>query len=166
MNLREMRRSLKPWLRRHPILFRSYNAISWTLTRSQAGVTVKRSLSRIAIVLFPTWIRPRCRLADYYARQGNLEKANAIADDLINHKIDFYNFRTYRIGGLYYLQGRYEDAYRVFERMEQRRYKRARELQYDRLRLRAFPSLIFSAIGHLGLLDKYIKAEILGLIPR
>jgi putative glycosyltransferase (TIGR04372 family) len=112
------------------------------------------------------WIEPRCRLAYRYASEGKVEKAVAIADDLLARKIDFYDPTIARLGAVYSLQGRYEDAYRLFERMEERCYEVACELQYDRLGLRFFPSDMYSAIGHIGLLDKYIKAEALGIIPR
>jgi putative glycosyltransferase (TIGR04372 family) len=112
------------------------------------------------------WVEPRCRLAYRYASEGNVDKAVAIADDLLARKLDFYDPTIARLGAVYALQGRYEEAYRLFERMEERCHEVARELQYDRLGLRFFPSDTYSAIGHIGLLDKYIKAEILGIIPR
>jgi len=39
-------------------------------------------------------------------------------------------------------------------------------MQYDRLNLRFFRRSNFAAIGHLGRVDKYIKGEILGILPR
>ena len=165
MVLRRMRKSLKRRLRSHPIASRSYNAISWTFTRSRPAQTVKRSLGRTANALFPMWIEPRCRLAYRYASEGKVEKAVAIADDLLARKIDFFDPTIARLGAVYSLQGRYEEADRLFERMEERCYELACEYQYDRLGLRFFPSDMYSAIGHIGLLDKYIKAETLGIIP-
>ncbi|HEY7300067.1 MAG TPA: TIGR04372 family glycosyltransferase [Xanthobacteraceae bacterium] len=112
------------------------------------------------------WIERRCRLAYRYASEGKVGQAVAIADDLLARKVDLYDPTIARLGAVYSLQGRYEEAYRLFERMEERCHEVARELQYDRLGLRFFPSEMYSAIGHIGLFDKYVKAETLGIIPR
>jgi putative glycosyltransferase (TIGR04372 family) len=166
MVFRRLRKSVKPALKHYPALFRLYRAVSWALTRSSFGMAAKRLVPRIANALFPMWIAPRLGLAYYYAGKGEVRKAIAIADDVLARKPDLYDSRFSRIAAVYSLQGRYEDAYRLFEGMEKRCYEVARELQYDRLGLRFFPGIGFSPIGHLGMLDKYIKAEILGILPR
>jgi putative glycosyltransferase (TIGR04372 family) len=166
MILRRLRKSLKLRLKNYPVLFRLYRGISWALTRSPFGSATKRLVPKIANGLFPMWITPRCGLAYYYAGIGQVQKAVNIADDVLARKPDLYDSRFSRIAAVYSLQGRYEDAYRLFERMEQRCYEVARELQYDRLGLRLFPAIGFSAIGHLGMLDKYTKAELLGMLPK
>jgi len=164
MIFRRLRKSLKARLKRYPIAFRLYEAISRTFTRSHIAVEVKRFFPKMANIVFPVWIGPRYKLARRYAEEGELDKAMAIADDILARKPDFDDFRW--IGSIYWLRGRYHDAHRLFERMEQRRWEIARELQYDRLDLRFFPSIHFAQMGHLGMLDKYIKAEILGIVPR
>jgi putative glycosyltransferase (TIGR04372 family) len=168
MTFRRLRRFLKPRLKRYPPALRLYEAISWAFTRSWPASAAKRSLARGIDLAFPMWIVPRCRLAYHYAVEGDVQTAIAIADDVLARKPELYldNDSFHRLGSIYYLQGRYEDAYRLFERMERRRYEMAHELQYDRLGLRLFSKDEFLAIGHLGMLDKYIKAEILGMIPR
>jgi putative glycosyltransferase (TIGR04372 family) len=172
MIFRKLRKFLKPTLKRYPIAFHSYEAISWALTRSVFGP--KHFFARIVATVFPMWRAPRVRLAQYYFDEGKLDKAIAIADEVLARKPDLYDvlarkpdveFRLYWIGSMLWLQGRYEDAYHLFKRMEERRYEAARELQYARLNLRFFPIDHFRAIGDLGMLDKYIKAEILGMIP-
>ncbi|HEY7300068.1 MAG TPA: TIGR04372 family glycosyltransferase [Xanthobacteraceae bacterium] len=72
----------------------------------------------------------------------------------------------HNIAVIYHSSGRIDDAHRLFERMEDRRRKLARELQYDRLGFRIFSRASFTNIGPLGLLDKYIKADLLDIIPR
>jgi putative glycosyltransferase (TIGR04372 family) len=166
MVFRPLRRFLKPRLKRYPAAFRVYDAMSWAFTRSHAAVEVKRFFPRVGNTIFPMWLGPRYKLARRYAVEGKLDKARAIADDILTRKPDFNDFRIYWIGGIYWLQGRYEDAYRLFERVEVERYELARELQYDRLQLRFFLGMHFTPIGHLGMLDKYVKAEMLGMIPR
>jgi len=164
MIFRRLRKFLKPRLKHYPIAFRLYEAISWTFTRSHFVLEAKRFFLKMANIVCPMWIGPRYKLARRYAAEGELDKAMAIADDILARKPDFNDYRW--IGSIYWLRGRYRDAHRLFERMEQRRREIACELQYDRLDIRFFPSIHFAQIGHLGMLDKYIKAEILGMIPR
>src|SRR5947209_6189814 len=83
-------------------------------TRSAFGMAAKRFVPRIANILFPMWIAPRYGLAYYYAGKGEVQKATAIADDVLARKPDLYDSRFSRIAAVYALQGRYEDAYRVF----------------------------------------------------
>jgi putative glycosyltransferase (TIGR04372 family) len=166
MILRRLRKLLKPRLKRYPIAFRLYEAISWTFTRSRFASSTKRFFAKIANVVFPMWIAPRFGLAYNYALAGDVRRAMDIADDVLARQPDLYDSRLYRIASVYTLQGRYDEAFRLFQRMEERRREIAHELQYDRLGLRFFPSAGFFNIGHLGLLDKYIKAEMLGMIPR
>src|SRR6266536_632541 len=168
MIFRRLRKFLKPRLNRYPPAFRLYEATSWVFTRSPVALAVKRSVASGIDLAFPMWVAPRCRLAYRYAVEGHVQKAIAIADDVLAREPELYlgDDSFHRLGSIYYLQGRYEDAYRLFERIEKRRYEIAREFQYDRLGLRFFSKDGFSAIGHLGMLDKYIKAEILGIIPR
>jgi len=129
---------------------------------------VKSSLATAIDFAFPMWTRPRCRLAYRYAVDGNVQKAIAIADDVLarQSKLALDNDNFLRLASVYWLQGRYEEAHRLFERMEAQRHEIARELQYDRLGLRFFSTDGFLAIGHLGMLDTYIKGEILGLIRK
>jgi putative glycosyltransferase (TIGR04372 family) len=47
-----------------------------------------------------------------------------------------------------------------------RRWQVSRQLQYDRLKLRFFPKRYFWSIGDLGVLDTYLKSQILGLTCR
>ncbi len=168
MIFRRLRKFLKPRLKRYPPALRLYEAISWAFTRSRPASAVKSSLARGIDLVFPMWIAPRGRLAYRYAVEGQVQKAIAIANDVLSRRPELYldDDTIHRLGSIYYLQGRYEDAYRLFGCMEKRRYEMARELQYDRLGLRLFSKDEFLAIGHLGMLDKYIKAEILGMIPR
>jgi putative glycosyltransferase (TIGR04372 family) len=168
MLFRKIRKFLKPKLKHYPHAIRLYESISWLFTRSILAKRVKRSLAQTIDLAFPMLVAPRCRLAYHYAVEGNVQKAIAIADDVLARDPELYlgDDSFHRLGSIYYLQGRYEDAYRLFERMENVRYDVARKLQLDRLNLRFFSKDGFSAIGHLGMLDKYIKAEILGFIPR
>src|SRR5262249_11485663 len=168
MIFRRLRKFLKPKLKSYPPAIRIYGAISWVFTRSRPALAVKRSFAAAIDLTFPMWTRPRCRLAYRYAVEGNVHKAIAIADDVLARqpKPVLDNDNLLRLASIYWLQGRFEDAHRLFERMEERRYQTARELQYDRLRLRVFSTDGFLAIGHLGMLDTYLKGEILGLIPK
>jgi putative glycosyltransferase (TIGR04372 family) len=168
MLFRKIRKLLKPKLKRYPHAIRVYESISWLFTRSVLAKRLKRSLAQAITLAFPMLVASRCRLAYHYAVEGDVQKAIAIADDVLARDPELYlgDDSFHRLGSIYYLQGRYEDAYRLFERMENVRYDVARKLQLDRLSLRFFSKDGFSAIGHLGMLDKYIKAEILGFIPR
>ncbi len=166
MIFRRLRKFLKPRLKRYPIAFRMYEVISWTFTRSHVALEVKRFFPRMGNIVFPMWLGPRYKLARRYAVEGELDKAMRIADDVLARKPDLCESRLYWIGSILWLQGRYEDAHCLFKSMEERRFQVARELQHDRLGLRFFPIGHFTPIGHLGMLDKYIKAEILGMIPR
>jgi putative glycosyltransferase (TIGR04372 family) len=113
------------------------------------------------------WIEPRVRLAQYFLSVSKLESAAAIVDDLLARRPDPTMDRTpHNIAVIYHLSGRIGDAHRLFERMEERRRKVTRQLQYDCLGLRIFSRASFTNIGPLGLLDKYIKADMLGIIPR
>ncbi len=109
----------------------------------------------------------RCRLARHYVGEGKLDKALAIAEDVRARRPDAYldddTFK--RLAVAYSMEGRTEDLRELFDRTEDRRSEIARELQYDRLGLRFFPIASFSNIGPLGVLDKYLKAEILGITP-
>jgi putative glycosyltransferase (TIGR04372 family) len=168
MLFRKLRKFLKPKLKRYPHAIGLYDSISWLFTRSVLAKSAKRSLASAIDLAFPMWTAPRCRLAYRYAAEGNVQKAIAIADDVLARIPELYldDDSFHRLGSIYYLQGRYRHACRLFEHIEKRRYDIARELQFDRLNLRFFTKDGFSAIGHLGMLDKYVKAEILGLIPR
>ena len=152
MIFRWLRRFLKPKLKSYPPALRLYGAISWIFTRSRAALAVKSSLATAIDFAFPMWTRPRCRLAYRYAVDGNVQKAIAIADDVLarQSKLDLDNDNFLRLASVYWLQGRYEEAHRLFERMEAQRQEIARELQYDRLGLRFFSTDGFLAIGHLG----------------
>jgi putative glycosyltransferase (TIGR04372 family) len=168
MSFRRLRKLLKPKLQRYSSAIRVYNGISWALTRSRPALMIKRRIANGIDFFFPMWITPRCRLAYRYAVEGKVQKALTIADDVLARqpKLSLSDDAFHRLVSIYYLQGRHEDAYRLFRRMEERRYHAARELQYDRLALRIFSWSDFSALGHLGILDKYIKGEMLGIIPR
>jgi putative glycosyltransferase (TIGR04372 family) len=157
---------LKSRLKQYPIAYQAYRRLSWILTRSSLAWKAKRFFPTIANACFPIWIGPRLRLAHYLATNGQVSKAIAIADDIMARNPDYNDVRLYLVGSIYSLQGRYEHANELFERMENNRYERARELQYDRLSLRFFSNIHFSQIGHLGVLDRYIKAEALGIIPK
>ncbi len=168
MIFRWLRRFLKPKLKSYPPALRVYEAISWTFTRSRPALAVKTWLAEAIDFALPMWTRPRCRLAYRYAVDGNVQKAIAIADDVLarQSKLALDNDNFLRLASVYWLQGRYDEAHRLFERMEAQRHEIARELQYDRLGLRFFSTDGFLAIGHLGMLDTYIKGEILGLIRK
>ncbi len=165
MIFRKLRKFLKPRLKHYPAAFRLYEAISWAFTRS--AFSPKHFLPTIAAIIFPMWIAPRCRLARHYVGEGKLDKAIAIAGDVLARKPEAYlDDDTFLwLAVAYHLDGRSEELRQVFDRTEDRRSEMARELQYDRLGLRFFPKH-FSGIGPLGLLDKYMKADILGIIPR
>jgi putative glycosyltransferase (TIGR04372 family) len=165
MIFRKLRKFLKPKLKRHPIAFRLYEAISWALTRSTFGP--KHFFPTIVAILFPMWIAPRARLALHYVGEGKFDKAISIADDVLARKPEAYlDDDTFnRLAVAYSLEGRTEDLRQLFDRTEDRRSEIARELQYDRLGLRFFPKASFSNIGPLGLLDTYVKAQSLGVIP-
>jgi hypothetical protein len=126
---------------------------------------VRRGIEHLIDATVPGWIAPRLRLAHHYLENGDAEKAIAIADDVLRRTPDLcMDTQTFhRFASIYYLAGRHEDTRRAFERTEERRREVARERQYDRLRLRLFPG---GNIGHLGCLDRFVKAEILGMIPR
>jgi putative glycosyltransferase (TIGR04372 family) len=168
MIFRKLRRFLKPKLKRYPAAFRLYQATSWLFTRSPLALAVKSFVASGIDLAFPMWITPRFRLAYRYAVAGNVQKAIAIADDVLARRpeLSFSDDAFHRLVSIYYLQGRYEDANRLFQHIEERRYQAALQFQYDRLDLRFFSKDDFSAIGHLGILDKYMKGEILGMIPR
>src|SRR5712691_5676646 len=160
MMFRRARKSLKSRLQRHPAAFQFYDAMS------RATGAAKRFFPKLAAGAFPAWIAPRVRLAErYFGREP--EKAVAILDDVLARKPDLHRPDQifHRIASIYYLDGRYEDARRLFKRVEERRCEVARRLQYDRLGLRFFPKAGFSNIGPLAMLDKYVKAQILGIIP-
>ncbi len=162
MIFRKIRKFLKPKLKRFPIAFRLYEAISWTLTRSPFGP--KRFFLTAVNVIFPMWIAPRVRLAQHYLGEGKLDEVIAIAEDVLARKTDAYlNDDTLAVA--YSLEGRSEDLRQLFDRTEDRRSEIARELQYDGLGLWFFPRVSFSNIGPLGLLDTYLKAQILGITP-
>ncbi len=165
MIFRKLRKFLKPRLKRYPAAFRLYEAISWAFTRS--AFSPKHFFPTLAAIIFPMWIAPRCRLARHYVGEGKLDKALAIAEDVRARRPDAYldddTFK--RLAVAYSMEGRTEDLRELFDRTEDRRSEIARELQYDRLGLRFFPIASFSNIGPLGVLDKYLKAEILGITP-
>ncbi len=168
MVFRQLRRFVKPRLKRYPPALRLYEAISWAFTRSRPALAVKRSLATGIDLAFPMWTAPRCRLAYRYAVEGQVQKAIAIADDVLAREPELAlgDDNLLRLASIYWLQTRYDEAHRLFERMEERRHRIARELQYDRLGLRFFSTGGFLAIGHLGMLDTYVKGEMLGLIPK
>jgi putative glycosyltransferase (TIGR04372 family) len=169
MGFRQLKKSLKLRLTRYPSARRLYDRISrsvW-IGKGLFPYSAKRSFARILGIAFPMWIEPRVRLAQYYFHLGKPDKAAAIVDDLLARRPDATIDRTpHNIAVIYHSSGRIGDAHRLFERMETRRHKIANELQYDRLGLRVFSRASFTNIGPLGLLDKYIKANILGIIPR
>jgi tetratricopeptide (TPR) repeat protein len=135
MIFRWSRRFLKSKLKKYPRAYRVYETLSWALARSAFGWTARRFFPRVANSVFPMWIGPRLRLARYLAENGKVAEAIDIADDIMARKPDFGDVRLYLVGSIYSLQGRYEDAYRLFECMEAYRHEKARELQYDRLGL-------------------------------
>jgi putative glycosyltransferase (TIGR04372 family) len=161
MVFRRFRKSLKPWLNRHPAALGLYERVSW-VARAQ-----KRFFPKLVDTFFPMWIAPRVRLAERYFGRAP-EKAIAIIDDVLARKPDLHRDDQifHRIASIYFLNGRYQDARRLFQKVEERRREVARELQYDRLNLRFFPRAGFSNIGPLGMLDTYAKAQILGIIPK
>jgi putative glycosyltransferase (TIGR04372 family) len=165
MVFRKLRKFLKPRLKRYPAAFRLYEAISWALTRS--AFSPKHFFPTMAAILFPTLIAPRARLTLHYVGEGKLGRAIAIADDVWARKPDAYlDDNTFnRLCVAYHLDGRSGDLQNIFNETENRRSEIARQLQYDLLGLRFFPKASFSNIGPLGLLDVYLKAQMLGIIP-
>ena len=165
MIFRKLRKFLKPRLKRYPAAFHLYEAISWAFTRS--AFSPKHFFPTLVAIAFPMWIAPRCRLARHYVGEGKLDNALAIAEDVRARRPDAYldddTFK--RLAVAYALEGHSEALRQLFDRTEDRRSEIAHELQYDRLGLRFFPIASFSNIGPLGLLDTYVKAEILGITP-
>jgi hypothetical protein len=84
MIFRRLRKFLKPRLKRYPMAFRLYEAISWTFTRSHVALQVKRFFPTMGNIVFPMWLGPRYKLARRYAVEGELDKAMRIADDPAN----------------------------------------------------------------------------------
>jgi putative glycosyltransferase (TIGR04372 family) len=169
MIFRRLRKFLKPRLARYPAAMRLYEATSWAARIAKGFVPnrAKRFFPKIVDVVFPMWIGPRVRLAQHYFGDGKPDKAIAVAEDVFARTPDLYmdEQTLQRIASIYYLDGRYEDARRVFKRTEECRRREAGELQYDRLGLRFF-STTFFGIGALGSLDRYVKADVLGVTPR
>jgi putative glycosyltransferase (TIGR04372 family) len=168
MGFQRLKKSLKLRLIHFPQARRIYDRTSRAVWVGKGLVPnrAKRLFAKTLGIAFPTWIEPRVRLAQYYFHLGKPEKAAAIVDDLLARRPDATMDRTpHNIAVIYHLSGRIDDAHRLFQRMEDRRRKVAHELQYDRLGLRIFSRASFTNIGPLSFLDKYMKADILGIIP-
>jgi tetratricopeptide (TPR) repeat protein len=151
-SLKALRKFLKSKLVRYPISRRIYEAPSF------AAETAKLFLARLADRFVPTLLGPRIRLTRHYFSAGKLDRAVAIGDDVLARRPDRYDVFNW-LAHLYSAQGRSQDASRLFARLERRNDQIARELQLDRLGLRFFLPEDFAPIGHLGVLDKYLKAE-------
>jgi putative glycosyltransferase (TIGR04372 family) len=160
--LKKLRKLLKSRMARHPVTRILYVVPSFALSATK--LLLRRGINRF----FPRWITPRLRLALYYIGEAKFDKALAIVLDVLSREPNrILNDRTFAwLGALCYMQGRPKDAYRVWTAAEEQRWKLARDLQYDRLGLRFFTNTHFFGLGHLGVLDKYVKAEVLGIIPQ
>ena len=160
--LKRFRKLLKPKMARHPVTRCLYEGPSSMLR------TGKLLLARAIDYFFPMWIVPRVGLARRYMAEGKLADALAITSDVLarepERRLSEETFSL--LATMCYMQGRAHDAYRLWVQAEERRCKLARDLELDRLKLRLFTNTHFFGLGHLGVLDKYAKAEILGMIPR
>jgi putative glycosyltransferase (TIGR04372 family) len=160
--LKKLRKLLKSRMARHPVTRVFYEVPSLTLRAA------KLLLALGINQFFPILITPRLRLAMRYMGEGKFNKALAIANDVLTREpgrhLDDNTLGW--LAAICYMLGRAKDAYRVWTLAEGRRWKLARDLQYDRLGLRFFTKAHFFGLGHLGVLDKYVKAEMLGMIPQ
>src|SRR5262249_40453224 len=164
--LRALRRSLRSCLTRYAAGRALYQATSWAFTRS--AIAPKRLFPTVVNAFFPAWVSPRLRLAGHLLGDGKPEHATAIVDGVLarNPAADLSDDSLGRLARIYDMRGRSDDAARVFQHIEERRCRKTSEMQYDRLGLRFFPRDNYWSIGPLGLFDKYIKGEILGIIPQ
>jgi putative glycosyltransferase (TIGR04372 family) len=157
---KRLRRFVKSKMSRHPAMRRLY------AFPSSAARSAKLLRLRAIDKLLPKWIGPRVQLALHCAGDGEHNRAAAIADDALGYRPEatLDTDALLQISSIYQRAGRFADVCRLMESVEARRREAIETLQYDRLPLRFFSWPM--AIGTLGMLDRYTKAEILGIIPR
>lgn len=154
-----MKKSIKEYLRKFPMLFRF---AKWLVKALISRRVLRDAAASISARWFPGLIGLRCWLAHQYALEGAQTKAKAIADSILATDPDSHVYLT--LAPIYYLQGRFEDALNAMRRGEEKRHEFAKSKQLDKLKLRIFSSRSFKAMGHAGLIDIFIKGQILGIL--
>lgn len=154
-----MNGNIKEYIRKIPFLF---NFIKWVIKSTIYRPALRDAAANILGRWFPGLIGLRCWLAHQYALDGAQAQAKAIADSILATDPDSHVYLT--LAPIYYLQGRFEDALNAMRRGEEKRHEYANQQQLDKLKLRIFSSRSFKAMGHAGLIDIFIKGQILGIL--
>ena len=97
----------------------------------------------------------------YYINRGEIQQANNIVEVAIKDT-KIFGFE-HHLTQVYYLQGEYKKAIELIRRSEEFRRDSLLNCAVDVSNLQVFTPSVFSPIGHIGLIDIYIKAQILGL---
>ena len=99
-------------------------------------------------------------ISSFFINNSEISKANRILEIAFEDK-RIYGFEDH-LTSIYYLQGEYRKSIELMKRSESFRYQSLLRFVDVKPKFRIFTSKIFSPIGHIGLLDIYIKASILG----
>src|SRR5206468_12037184 len=124
--LKLLRKRLKSRLARYPGTRRIYEG------PSSAAETAKLFLARLTDRFVPTLVGPRIRLTRHYFFAGKLDRAVAIADDVLARQSDRYDVFHW-LAHLYSPQVRSQDASLLFARVGRRNGEIASALQLDLL---------------------------------
>lgn len=122
------------------------------------------ALLRLACKTFPSWVGLRARLANDMAANGDREGSLKLARDLAALP-DTSHDLLISIQPIFHLQGQPKEGSDILKRAERLRLDANESLQLDQLGLRFFSPNVFHNIGHLALIDSFLKAEKLGLLP-
>jgi putative glycosyltransferase (TIGR04372 family) len=121
----------------------------------------KRNFINFFCIFYPP-INVYIYLAFYYVNKGDLINANEI-DEIASRDRRVHGLEDH-LTPVYYLQGHYSKAIELMKRCEN--FKRDSILTAAGVKpnFRAFTTKVFSPIGHMGLIDIYIKGHILGCL--
>jgi putative glycosyltransferase (TIGR04372 family) len=113
--------------------------------------------------LKPIYLRALCGCAYRLLNQGKFILSSEMADKIcqITSESEILHF----VAPIYRLQGNQLKSIHVSKKAEELRSLKAKNLKLDKLNLRVF-SRSFTPVGHTGVIDIYLKAEILGLIEK
>lgn len=133
------------------------------LLKSNAVITLLVFFARKSKTLHKSSIRALCGYTYRLSLNGDFLRAKDITDRVLALTNDskVLNF----LSPIYRLQGNFKKSIEVATKAEQLRYDFAKISQLDQLNLRIF-SRSFTPVGHTGIIDIFIKAQLLGIISQ
>jgi putative glycosyltransferase (TIGR04372 family) len=133
----------------------------WQFATRKYSSGVAYYLSRIAVFLFPNWAGAHVVLAGALISLGRFDEAFAAWQQALLFEPDWQNDYG-RIMYAFHSRGQLETARSIMQRYLDTQNNFAREHQLDKLGIRFLCNEFTTHVGHIALLDYYVKMGILG----